>query len=491
VDRRILWSVSFGNLVYLRAWTSLVVTYSEDAFYRKHMPSLTQYLAVGFDVLLLAALTYALFRAAPDFPGWIQRGLFLAGVLLIGLGLRGAAAPSTPLLTTMVFHVLSARTLALSVVLAGAVLAALVLRWFRWSIRIARVALMAALPCAGITFGGIPFVVSGYPQLRDNPAPSPSVRTPPAMRVVWMVFDEWDAHRTFDLMPADQLPALQGLRSRSFSARALAAQAPLPVGDQRTALAIPSLLYGKRVTAGKIDSPGNMRLTFEDGSTERLGAGAHIFADARQRRWQVGLAGWYLPYCREFEGISDCYWNPLYRMDNSVPEDFAGAAIAESRMLFEFTGYSIFGRSLATAMHVREFEEITAAAKRMAADPSLGLIFVHVNAPHPPFFAGTHTYRDALMLVDRTIGQIEVALRQSGLDKNTALILTSDHPARFTDDAAGLDPHVPLIVHLPGETSGLECNRKFSALRSAALAIELGEGRIATPQQVADFLTAR
>jgi hypothetical protein len=83
-----------------------------------------------------------------------------------------------------------------------------------------------------------------------------------------------------------------------------------------------------------------------------------------------------------------------------------------------------------------------------------------------------------------------MALAQSGQDGRTALILSADHPARFpTRVDGGQDPHVPFIVHLPGEKTGMAFDGEFSTLSTVPLALALAAGKVATPEAVAAFVT--
>lgn len=69
-------------------------------------------------------------------------------------------------------------------------------------------------------------------------------------------------------------------------------------------------------------------------------------------------------------------------------------------------------------------------------------------------------YRNAAYFVDHEIAKVIVTLKQSGLLKNTVIIITSDHGEQFNDEGSGLWEHssaytryqlqVPMIVYWPG-----------------------------------------
>lgn len=168
--------------------------------------------------------------------------------------------------------------------------------------------------------------------------------------------------RAITRAPGTSLPTLDGLASRSFAAsRALSAEAGKPIYDMTTALAIPSLLYGKRALYSAAEGPGATRIRFAGRYATVLGAGNSIFARVRSQGWNSAVAGWYLPYCRVFASrLTDCYWDERYDQASSASSAPFEAAVDETRMLFETDMFSPFGRSLADARHFAEYEALLA-----------------------------------------------------------------------------------------------------------------------------------
>jgi hypothetical protein len=322
----------------------------------------------------------------------------------------------------------------------------------------------------------------------------------PPVRVLWIVFDDWDQRLTFrNTGIAVPVPALFELAGHSLVAsRALAAQERVPVVDMATTAAIPSLLYGKSVAGETIDSPSTQRLVFGNGEEAVLGKGANIFARFRSQGWNAAAAGWYLPYCRVFAAqLTGCYWDVRYDQATSAGASAPEVAVNATRMLFETEGYSPFGQSLVIERHFAEYRALVEAGKREAADASLGLAFVHFNVPHPPFFDRSpgqsaqepgDPYLRELEWVDSAVRELLDALRRSGLDSKTAVILTSDHPARLVHPT---DPHVPLIVHFPGEERPMALDEEVTALRAGELALGIARGEIRGPEEAAHFLAGR
>jgi membrane-anchored protein YejM (alkaline phosphatase superfamily) len=214
----------------------------------------------------------------------------------------------------------------------------------------------------------------------------------------------------------------------------------------------------------------------------------------------VAIGGWYIPYCRFFaQDAFRCYWDQMYKQSAEAAPSFADAVRFQNRSLFETSMFSLFGQSVTAERHAAEYRSILDFALAEEADPDAGLIYIHFNIPHAPYFydaksgrfdapgRGLAAYADALMLVDRTVEQLE-----GRLDSKTVLILSADHPLRVADQVDGVtDQHVPFIVHWPGQTKGLREDEEFSSLRTAPLILEILEGRVRTPEDAAQVLKSR
>jgi hypothetical protein len=473
----------------------LAVTDPRTLWYRKSLPTAQQYAAVAADVLALSLVTYAVLRAAAKLPAWSQRVLLVAGLLLTVVPVCAVIARHMPerTLPPITFREVFAVTGLVALVALG-----LLFRYLDWALRAARVAAMATLPSVAATFGGVGAVMLMRPQLPPDPPPAARLPGGPAVRVLWLIFDEWDQRLSFThRLRGTALPAIDRLAAVSFVAtRALAPEAGgKPVRSMYTVVSMPSLLYAKRVVSEQIVDAERLDLEFADGSRARFGEPPNFFSLAHSRGWNTGLGGWYLPYCRSFGSqVSSCYWDQLYDGSNAAGPGFAEAAWQETRLLAENSLFAPFGQRLTTIRHANEYRALADFARRTAADPDIGLALVHFNIPHVPYFYsnanGATSYDATLPLVDRTVAEVSMALAQSGQDGRTALILSADHPARFpTRVDGGQDPHVPFIVHLPGEKTGMAFDGEFSALSTAPLALALATGEVATPEAVAAFVT--
>ena len=173
-------SLSFANLVYLRAWSDLIPINQSDAFLRKLLPGYRLYLGVATDVILLSLLTFLVVSMAPKFPAWLRRILPVLPLAILALTLRSLGEDGGR---------------ASIIVAAGAglmALLALLAVWFETKAQQAmRVAALAALPCLAVTFAGTPLYLMEQHRLPPDPPPAPRLTGTPPVRVVWILFDDW------------------------------------------------------------------------------------------------------------------------------------------------------------------------------------------------------------------------------------------------------------------------------------------------------------
>ncbi|HTA46081.1 MAG TPA: alkaline phosphatase family protein [Bryobacteraceae bacterium] len=488
-------SLSFANLVYLRAWADLLPPGPDDGFYRKTLASPGLYFGIVADVLLLSLLTFLVVSIAPKLPRWLQRILPVVAIAMVAMAIRSVSTAA--FVRHGVFSSALAGLLALTVVILS-------ILFFSQTVRVLQIIALAATPCLAVTLAGSLIYFQVQKPLPRDPAPAPRLAGSPPFRVLWILFDDWDERMTFSDRPAGlRLPVIDDLAYRSFNAtRALAVQGGrVPLDQMSTYGAVPSLLYGKFLVRAEVPDASTMRIEFDPPTRGPivLGAGHHLFARARARGWNAAAAGWYLPYCRVFGSqLSDCYWDVRYIPAYAARYDFAHGAVDETRMLFETAAFSPFGPSLVDLRHESEYKAILEAGRRFAADPSIGVALIHFNIPHTPYFYDPKIgpsprygywgslYNDALQWVDRSVGSILASVHDASLDGKTAIILSSDHPFRFS---ASHDPHVPFIVHLPGARTGVLWEDEFSTVRTADLIMAIAGGEVKSAAEVAHFVT--
>lgn len=356
-------------------------------------------------------------------------------------------------------------------------------------------------------------------------APPLPPRAAGATRVVWMIFDELDGHLAFDKRPAYlQLPEVDRLRAESvFATRAQET-------STFTAIALPSLIAGRVFSNAQALDAGTLNLiprgqsTPVDWRTE-----PSVFSRARAIGVNSALAGWHHPYCRILgDQLVDCFAVPSTHSSSGLAEE----ALASHSGLWPTVAW-LYHWQLVNLRNIllqrdpgtenlrdaetqrgqqQQYFAIRDHAFQYAADPRIGLLLIHVPAPHLfPIYnrreRNFHVtpdldYFDNVALVDRTLGELRQVLDQAGLADRTALLLTADHGLRpgawigrrgwtsELDRLTGRQPPsiVPFIVKLPGQNHQVEVQQPFSNVVAGDLALAVLEGQISTSEEAAAWL---
>lgn len=481
--KRIALALSFANLVYLRVWFDLLAS-PAGAFHTKISAGWRDYSAALLNLLMVSAITWCAMRFGSRLRRWQQVLLVTCGVVLVCNAARAVAGTYSPLLRSGAFRFASPKLIGMSAGVVACFGIYVMFRYFDIATMLLRGGLLACLPVVPIT------VLSAVARLVQPPAvveqEMPLARRLPQpradVRVMWVIFDEWDNRLGFAARPRSlTLPALDALVARSLvGGRVLGPQGRVAVGEMATQVAIPSLLAGEPRKADQLDRP-------------------NLFASAHERGWNVAIGGWYMPYCRAFAADSfRCYWDQMYLQSTTHGATLGEAIRIENRSLFETSMYSLFGQSLTSERHRDEYRKILEFAVEVERDASAGLVFLHFNVPHAPQFYDAATrrfdapgraigvaYSDALRLVDQTVGTLV-----EHLDSKTVLILSADHPLRIAEQVDGIsDPHVPFLIHWPGQRVGFREDREFSSIRTTPLILAILDGKVRSPEEAARFLT--
>ncbi len=508
--------LSLANCCFIRVWGH-VLSYREPPVWLKTIPTPVDEAAVITAVLLLAALLYASLRLARRHLG--ARGFRLARFLSLAL----LAVPLNGQRETVKALWLYLRSSLFGIAGRGAGLFLLALAlaavlWLVWKrerligVTVGRVLLVLSPFCL-LTFGEATWAMVGYrgqPFSDGPPAPRLATATPP-LRVVWIIYDEWDYRLTFVDRPADlAMPVIDRLRGESLYAAA--ARPPGANTDE----SVPSLLTGRRIVAIKDDSGSGVLVRPTAGSkdakfapwTER----GTIFSAVRDSGINVGLVGWYLPYCRIMNGaLSECAWWPVPFQGNSATDSFLAGFLGTgfwgrvggySASLFETYGWRTpFGQASSVRLKARTYPEFLAASQKDAADPSLGLVFLHVPVPHVPHpynrFTGrmdstgnpTNGYIDSLALLDRMTGDLRAAMESRGVWERTVLLMSADHPFRSSRDLDGKsDWRVPFLLRMPGPRAAGVVAPEFNTIVSANLICAILRGAVSTAPQASAWI---
>jgi hypothetical protein len=503
--RDCLIALSLANWTMLRVWAAILPKDPDFGYFLRHPRRPLDFAAAILGVCLLAALflvaaTVAR-RSAIGRVG-LQWGAVLAIVLAGNAVKQVLASSGVEILPFASPRYAVWRHVAVIAGLAGICLwAALMGRWRQRVARIVSVALLVSSPFVVVTFSEAAGRILGYHPAgyADKMLAAPVQIGLPQRRVLWLIFDEMDERLAFvDRDPALQLPELDRFRATSFSA--VDARSP---ADQ-TRQSIPMLLTGEVAVSVQPAAPDDLILHFAPGGVAHWQNEPNVFSRARAAGYDSALAGWYHPYGRMLNNsLTQCLWFEGLNAYNSKGDALVKVTMSDLRTLVETGAMSLFGQTLAERYHARNYRDILAAATAYAASPRLGMEFAHFPIPHGPYVYNSrtgrldlansplHGYIDALALVDRTLGELRRTMEAAGLWERTAVLISADHGyrgVRSVDGGRIADRWVPFLLKLPGQHEPYEYPRRLETIRSAGLLLDILEGRVSTPADVARSL---
>lgn len=494
--------VSLANLLALRLWAG-VLDPATSYFLHEPRPS-SAYVATLLLVLLLGALGTAIATVARRlFPN--SRVIELAFTVVVGLAVWGARNQVRDLLGG------GTRADAAFAFVAVAPLIAMPFPAARRSqVRKALVTFLLVLsPFVGVTaFQALDAAYrssGGSLVSRPSSARHVSSRT---TRVVVVLFDEFDQFRTFeDRAPGIELPAIDVLRAEGYHGTRVRYPA------NKTELAIPSLLSGRRVVASLDAGASDRKLVFEDGGTARFSDVPTFLSNASGSGRNSALAGWYHPYCRIMgDDLAECVsWanrremlgmtlsEALLRQIGAFADGFP-----QGRKLVRLAGMSDTRLvSISPEWHVESWRRLHTESMQLASDPDLDVVFLHYPVPHVPGIwepakneiSPSGTYDGNLELMDKSLGELIEAMRTKGVWDRTALVVLSDHPKRSKHYLPAASPRlakgeirpIPFIVRPPGGIPAAVDDRRFSSLALYELVPRLLDGRANTADDLRAF----
>ncbi|MFB3778499.1 MAG: sulfatase-like hydrolase/transferase [Bryobacteraceae bacterium] len=506
---------SLANLLFVRVWVELLTYTPSNTFFMRQLPQRTHYLAAAAGVLLLGGILGAIALWARS--GRSGRRKAVAGVLwglmlvLAANQLRLAISTAIPALYPWVRQPLLGRIGWGGVALAGAgamvVLAPAAVRHRRKWISGVTFGVLVAWPLIPLNLGHALWRSLHAPQLAwDGRSPGwsgpvPDATGEAASRVVWVLFDEWDYRLSFEDRPADlAMPELDAVAGESVVARRAYTT------STETSLSVPSLVTGRRVTSLVPLDAEDAEVTVEPGPVKtRLRDLDSVFGDMRRRGIRSAAVGWYLPYCRVWgESLDYCEWQETDSERVMRAGSFALSLRDAFRTFFETGVLSPLGVSLAAERASRTNQRLVSASESVLGDRRYQFVFLHLPTVHPPYYYDRRTgslskgnnfvsgYLDHLSLLDKTLGRLVKALRESGEWERTSLLVSSDHSFRSSRVLDGKwDGRVPFLLRVAPAGESAFADFAFSAQLSRKLVADLISGRIRTTQEALAFLRSQ
>jgi hypothetical protein len=336
---------------------------------------------------------------------------------------------------------------------------------------------------------------------------SPPMNSSSNQRIVWILFDELSYDQTFE-HPASgiRLPNFDQVRAESVSFGNLK-----PAGFY-TSLIIPSLFLGRHINQvrGTIDG----ELLYKDdpqSSWLAYDPNATLFGIAQRSGWNTGADGWFNPYCRILAPVVNvCSWAnvmlPIEEYGASENKSvLTNAAVVPDGIVDDLIHHN--HRTKQRAAHIQEYRYIMAHAQALIDDSQVRFVFLHLPVPHPPgiydrknhMLLSEGTYLDNLVLADDTLGVLLQEIRATPSASQTTVIISSDHSWRtalwkrsafWSDEdervsGGGFDDRPVLLIHFPGQKSGIDINTALPELLEHDLIAAMMLGKINNPEDLA------
>ena len=525
-------ALSLSNLCFIAAWRSILFPSSFFYYYhQKTPPPLIDYLALVFDVVLLAMIFFTgIVFTRRSRNEWIKKLGKLFFVLILSVPIYGVLMEiNNPAVRQLMLHFVSAdvakrvlATIALTVCLF--LLVVMMLRLHR-AIKVAVSLILILAPLVPLTFSQAIMTATQYRDAGIDPSPAPVLpQSGTKPRVLWLIFDELDFRMAF-LKRDDtvELPELDRLASESLVAK----NAYPPAGE--TFLTLPALITGRLISHAERRGPDELVVKFgEDHDPVSWRLQPNVFSRAREAGFNTALFGWYHPYCRVLgTHLNRCSWEGKTQVWetittgvpssslNSIALHMYRHVVAAARAI-PFWSVIFSARIDTNWVSQRQlsiYDTIYRQTLEAATDSNMGLVMVHWPIPHPPniydrasnriSFHRGQSYLDNLELVDRTMGDIRSALEAKGLWDSTTVLVTSDHWWRTgywkkhsswtPEDEASLedtlDRRVPFILKMAGtKEPGLSYESPFNTVLTHDLLLTVLRGEVTDTNGAAAWL---
>jgi sulfatase-like protein len=489
--RDVLAALSLANLSFIEMWDGLLNYTSAQAFYLEHAPPPAEYAAAFANVILVGLVFFLLIR----FARWIAARYGTAGFILGSLPILSivAVAPAKSIVRLLANRLpdLSLWIVAGTLVFIVAATALIARRRF---FRFASAVLVTISPL--ILIEAVLSVSRCWTdrsaEFADGPL-APHVPQTSRPRIVWIIFDELDYRLSFLDRPSNvPMQSFDSLRKESLFAENAISPAP------DTIPSVPSLLTGKHLATFQATGPSTVLFDGVPASVYPT-----IFSSVRAMGANVGVVGWFLPYCRVFSrDLAACSAHDLENQLSETGRTFRESVSLQLQSLFAYRNRSVLGESPRAKHRVEMLSAMHADALRDVADPSLNLVYLHLPVPHAPYlydrfsytfpkrYLGAGSYMDNLALADIYLGDFREAMTNAGLWDKTTVLVSSDHPDRMSLSVDGKeDPRVPFLLKLAGQTSGMTYEPVLPTIVTKPLLEAILDRKITTPEDAIKWLT--
>lgn len=312
--------------------------------------------------------------------------------------------------------------------------------------------------------------------------------TPSKQRVIWIIYDELDQGYVFDESKNNTLKLHNLLELYEKSFHASEAHAP----TDRTVNSIFSYLIGLQVESVKPLSSTEAIIITPD-TEEKLKPQETIFYDLYQQGYNIGIAGWHIPYCFIFEKYtSTCNQFGSSKYNYSSSQNFFTTVVTQLRSLLP---------NWASYQHKMLYEKFWSSTKNLIINKNLDLVYLHFPIPHFPKIYDTNKmklysalsdkegYPANLTLVNESIREMTDILKKYNLYDESIILVTSDHWRRTPESYKERHYRVPFFIKLRTNfQKPYEFKTKFSSILVHSIVPKLLNGELSTVEDISNFI---
>ncbi|HTY87610.1 MAG TPA: sulfatase-like hydrolase/transferase [Candidatus Acidoferrum sp.] len=485
-------ALSLANLCFIKVSFDLLS--EQHRFYDKLLVTPATLLALLINISSLSLLLWLAIQALRRFPNrWFRLGAHLCFFLLLLFPLDFIRMQYLIITDYDIFRFFTQPVVAAS----SLVLLALLVWQHQRVAHILAIVTGIFSPLALLVLAKILLTSCGLLQLKQcTELPAPPRQLQPRRvgqpRVLWIIFDCMDYRLAFEQRPAGvELAEFDRLKAQSlFSVNAYSPNCS-------TIPSMPALIYGRRIAAALSDDTCDLTVTWADtGLTTTCTGLPSVFSEARELGFNTAVVGWAVPYSRMFgQDLNFCEWYPYPPFQPSRAVTL-GANLRQQ--LFSL-GEAFWLRHLFVEVHLESLQMSLA----VVTNASFGLTLLHLPAPHRPgvylpnqdrltflpLMSKVGGYLNNLILADRELGKLRVALEQAGLAHDTWMIVSADHSwSESTLYDGRRDTRVPFIVRAPGADAPIVYAHDFNTVLTHDLILALLRNQVTNQENVAEWL---
>lgn len=499
--RDLVVSLSLANLMFMRLWMKLLPYRSGNNYYLEFSP-LNSYLAVVMNVIMWGGILFlliSLFKRHKCVFSWFVPLIYFIVSVILFYGV-GVAYISVARFVSM-FGPKSANLLIVSCWLSGLLFIFLLVKNRGWLARHYAVIPLVFSPFILVTLGQALVAITGQePSSQFHPhmiRPAGPLHNSLATNIVWIIFDETDYRLCFEKRPPNlSLPEFDRFRHSAF----WATQAYSP--NDETQVSIPALLTG-------IPLKGAFKAGARQLDLVRADTGVHadfttqdtIFRQIKKRNGSTALLGWYHPYSRIMRDADICHDYPRYNFYTS--DNLFDTFLCQTREILDMR-FLPFKNTLLVNNHIQILKQMQSQLLDTVKDNDVSFMFLHYSIPHSPNIYDRRTgtfglnrntregYLDNMALADRCLRELRLALEKKGRWDSSMIVISSDHHWRTnTYDGQTDYKHVPFMVKMPHQETGIVFDKRFDTVITKELILDVVDGKVTSAEDVAQWLARR